>query len=848
MDCDAAQPALLPSEYEAICDYVRQHSNALWRHHQVDALYIAAQTRSRSAFRNLLADENFRRGLALSSLSLSRNLVRYRSAPDVTSSRLQQIERGLLRYFTRTAAKATPFGSFCALFFADVLHRESPAQDVAHPLRITGQVRHQRRRARLNKRLYGLLWAYFQSRTESREFLAISLNQTLQEKAGELRFLALVKGHEVIQRLRRNAAVDLVVEEIRRMPGERLGTIVARLTEHDSIDATPGTAREFIEGLLNIGLIRFQEVVEVQEDEWDKPFAHYLEMMDDDHALRISELLRRVRELLDSYSIAQTDDAERLLREAYQAIDRILVGCGLNPEGMRGPPIYEDATAAAKVTVVSTPRLEHSLAQLVELVALTQPLAYPRVMQPTLKRFYDQEYGDRDSVPFLEFFEDYAKRFSGAQESENGPVAPGYQRAFPNGRDALNPYRLDYVEGLRHAKRRIGELFREKWALNRWAEEINVTSTELKEALDGVLPARSCGSASAFAQIVCGDAGCRVLVPDGHIRVGYGKFFSRFLYLFHPTATARVREANKHLSPCLFAEINDDANFNGNLHPRLVEHDIAYPTRNEHLSESCIAVGNLDVQRHHDEPHGLELIDRTTRKRVQPIDLGFLNPMWRPPLYQLLGLFMPAGAFVLMLPETPTPDKSRTEGGTDRKEMERVECLYRPRMVYADSVVVARRRWTVLATAFPSRAPRESGTEYCIRVNRWAFERGIPNQFYVRVGTPRGGHIGLPSAGPDEDGASAQVPRKMPLKSRPAADHLSVYPSRDARKPQFIDLASPLLINLFERVVTSRGTRSIVIEECYPTPNNLPSVAGDTFVYEIVFQIGMQETRREKYT
>ena len=62
---------------------------------------------ARDGFRNAVCDEDFQKGLVLSSESLFQNLPKYRERKS-SGSRLDQIERGLLRYFTRMSAKATP--------------------------------------------------------------------------------------------------------------------------------------------------------------------------------------------------------------------------------------------------------------------------------------------------------------------------------------------------------------------------------------------------------------------------------------------------------------------------------------------------------------------------------------------------------------------------------------------------------------------------------------------------------------------------------------------------------------------------------------------------------------------
>src|SRR6202035_5747527 len=61
-------------------------------------------------------DLDFQKGLLLSSPTLSAHLDRYlAAAPADLRSKDAQLERGLMRYFSRMVMKATPFSTFCSI-------------------------------------------------------------------------------------------------------------------------------------------------------------------------------------------------------------------------------------------------------------------------------------------------------------------------------------------------------------------------------------------------------------------------------------------------------------------------------------------------------------------------------------------------------------------------------------------------------------------------------------------------------------------------------------------------------------------------------------------------------------
>ncbi|MCG8459841.1 MAG: lantibiotic dehydratase, partial [Holophagales bacterium] len=70
----------------------------------------------RERFRRELGSESFQNSLLLSSRVLFGAQERYfRADPSALRTKEKQIERGLLKYFTRMSMKATPFATFCSV-------------------------------------------------------------------------------------------------------------------------------------------------------------------------------------------------------------------------------------------------------------------------------------------------------------------------------------------------------------------------------------------------------------------------------------------------------------------------------------------------------------------------------------------------------------------------------------------------------------------------------------------------------------------------------------------------------------------------------------------------------------
>jgi hypothetical protein len=284
------------------------------------------------------------------------------------------------------------------------------------------------------------------------------------------------------------------------------------------------------------------------------------------------------------------------------------------------------------------------------------------------------------------------------------------------------------------------------------------------------------------------------LLHGSSYTAGYGKYFSRFLYMLPDDMQEQVRRENAALTDELLAEICGDAQFNANLHPPLLRWEISYPTGESGAADEQLKSSEILVEPDPEDPHTLRLRHGPTGNRVIPVDLGFLNPRMRPPLYQLLSRFTPPVTFGPGLPESPerrVPPAPRPEAkaedadavnaadaqpvleGDDPQaapaagatpvaegdatpeaavaaspaaEAQAVDTApaappappaptvnVRPRITYGGSVVLARRRWSVPKALFPQREANESAADFFLRANRFRLEHGIPETCYVRI-------------------------------------------------------------------------------------------------------------------
>ncbi|HYS69731.1 MAG TPA: lantibiotic dehydratase, partial [Gemmatimonadaceae bacterium] len=245
---------------------------------------------ARERFRCALTDTDFEKGLALSSRTLFRNLDRYRLAPaDAKGSRVEQIERGLLRYFTRMATKATPFGRFCAVIPGEFAHADGPV------LAFKGDPGCKSSVARLNKRIYAQLWDHVKRRAAVRARLPVEVNPTLRREAGQFVFLTAIDGREVFQRVPVGEMLDVVLEHSARTPPPLMAELINRLLHDPRCDANEPDSRAVIHRLIEIGMLRSGAIVAEQEADWLEPMCAFLSPIEDEHAQRIVRYLESLR-------------------------------------------------------------------------------------------------------------------------------------------------------------------------------------------------------------------------------------------------------------------------------------------------------------------------------------------------------------------------------------------------------------------------------------------------------------------------------------------------------------------------------------------------------------------------
>jgi len=623
--------------------------------------YTAETPELRARFRRLLDDADFRKGLMISSRALYGAVDRWGQAAGEGKAELggkeEKTERGLLRYYTRMAMKATPFSTFCAILPGEFVEDGGGAG--GELIRFHGDPRQKRSYVRINKFIYGLLYDHLRTRKPVRRALQVELNPTLREENGRLVYLTAIEAREVFQRLADNEVLELITSRFQGLGKPTLGDLIDALCADPQIEATPEEAEAYLDKLIEIGFLRFHTGIREQDSDWDLPFRALLDAIDDDHARQSSQLLARLREVVEAYTDADIGERARMIEEMHTLLKDAIESMDVQQRLRRDMPFFEDATSPARAEVALTPAVRRTFESWAEWVRVTSRVAWPRGEQATMRHFFDTFYpadGPR-RVPLLVFYEDFYREHFKAHVEKEGKIRAGVQDDELKGYDAGNPFGLEFVKRLSEARDRVGELVRERWQAAPDAEEISLTAADVAEALQGVentsAVCRSMGSFACLAPAEQPGGDPLLILGGGSYTTGFGKYFSRFLYMLPDEVQEQVRRENASMTGELLAEICGDAQFNANLHPPLLRWEISYPTGESGNAEEQIKSSDIFVEPDAEDPNLLRLVHGPTGQRVIPVDLGFLNPRMRPPLYQLVSRFTPPAMFGPPVPESP---------------------------------------------------------------------------------------------------------------------------------------------------------------------------------------------------
>lgn len=833
--------------------------------------------RIRQKFKLMIWNDDFQKGLLISSKSLFLTQKRYLSSHNIELDRKQeQVERGLLRYYSRMVMKATPFGTFCSIIPGGI-----STNGTNKLFYFTDSPHKKKSLITINKGLYANILSYLIKEKEVRQKLKIEINQTIEKKREVFFYLTSLENREIFQRLSQNPVLDFLIEILSGHSSIEYQELVKLLSSDSEIAATIDEIIQYLDKLLELGFLRFKIGIPEQQIEWARELCKILNAVDTQDTKQTVDFLREIDNKIKCYAGEEVNQRSIELNKMKKLIQDYFKKINVKLNLITDLPFYEDATSESSA-VINPNYLDSISKSLVNFIKFTSKVAYPRTEQASMRHFFDEFYKDKSGeITLLEFYEDYYREHFKEHLEKQRKAQSGQSKEELRNYNFSNPFNLQIVKNIQNVHNSLQNFIIKKWQDNLNANEINFSTNDIKKIIKNIPETSDTSvSVSVFAQIILYSKdpwNSRMIVNDGKYLLGYGKYFSRFLRLFDQDIQQDLYKINNSLSDEIIAEISGDENFNANLHPPLLKYEISYPTSEVGMAEEQIKCTDIIVEPDKTNLYALKLRHVLSNKYILPVDLGFLNPMMRPPLFQLLSKFSPPSSFSITLPEYPkekVKNLTLTEGDvklnendvagsnneTDSNEKikaDTISIIYRPRIVFENSIIISRKTWIVPYKLFPSIQNDEPTADYFVRVNRWRIENNIPDQVFVKIKPlPVKEHkkektkndIEAETAQEKENQAAESKPDEKKIEAESQNKNTEHNPeentitkkhtkfSRDFYKPQFIDFYNPLLVNLFGKLVVNLKNFLVTIEERYPASEQLPKFNGKGYSTEQIFQ------------
>jgi hypothetical protein len=753
---------------------------------QAEAALAGETASGRHILRRLFRHRRFRRGLALASPILSRAADAYvDAANEADVRRLRHTEQSLLRYYTRTAFKLSPFSLFTSSTLVRLTDEPPPSRA------LTARFPRTRGIVRLNRAFVGQLAARLSAHQAIAGYVPVAragsltpagqrlrvLRRTIEDTGRQIR---LRVPHEAIVTAPAGAAIESVLECLARHGGVMQRRDLVNALAPDSVDAAAA-----VDKLIAFGLLVHRIPLPEDDSTGVTALVEFLAGIPDSDAaaFALAAPLREALLALDALRepLAAADHAAR--REILAEMERLGARAFACPDpkhnvskhdvAWAGILLYEDCVATRLAAAPRPAAMERAIDDLDACLTCCGPLVDDALFhRRTVAAVLDEVGGG--PLPLLEFAEHWVRATAG-----------GWKQAhYPLDRAALNPLGLDDLRQLLALRAELGAVIAQDStqpeidllaiaARQHWAEKI--------EQLGFGPVADRPSWYSCYGQPLFGGGDDAMLVVnglDGGRAAGFAPMVATLAAAHERDRCAeQVRTAGARYGdwtePC---QLRATFDYNANLVPTMTSRAIDYADDMSLSRERRIDLCDLEVRA---ASGRAVLIHRSSQRQLTPLDYGKMAPALYPPLYRLLVLLGSTTEIAQRLFEPylwrgPEQEPTRAE--------------HFPRIRFG-ACLLRRRGWSIPAGDLPHAREGESRLKRLVRVRRWQRERGLPDEVFVRATSL--------------------------LEWKNQAQRRQDRQTWNRRKPQYIDFRNDFLIDVLDKMIEHTETR-LYIEEMLP--------------------------------
>jgi hypothetical protein len=766
----------------------------------LEKAFVEEKIKVENNFKNLTEEENFKKGLLLSSQELFELAEKkYWIKSPKKNRTYYSIQQGFSKYISRIYAKTSPFSTFTHIGFGLIKSNKNK-------LLIFENESTEEYKSFIELNNY-ILKHLFNMMQEIRPFLynyQVSVNPSINfNQNNQLKYFTNRGNTEAIQSIENPSTLLALSKFIQTQYSSTKFVDLLDFSQENS-DNQKLKIESFLKKLYQIGFLEFQigEIYGLNK-EWLKNLRKWLLSIevDDDIKQKFLTFLKTLEYSKDKYAEADSQKRKKLQIRAFSAFksfnQELLKYSSENSSTPKKSEeketsffsykssnrfsfqpnniFFEDSLVAQEFQMDKS-YISKTIKTLDRFLKLISPFELQYRKKKALTNYFLKTYGKEKEIDLLDFYENYQR----------------YGKKI----DINSDFRLS-------------KIFIEK--INPLKESINVDLNEIEEFIKNFLKEygkqNQTSSHSIFLQFYKDKTNSYKSVLNG-IYPGFGKMFSRFLEVDHPATKKMLSDNIRLMGSSIWAENKDASYFNANVHPHIMPYEISIPGgHNNQDRENRINLKNL-VVKYCESTSQIILIDRAKDKRVNVFDLSFQAQDGRSDLYQFLEHFSHVQYFNLGILLNELSNEAHLELENQIKNHE-YGAVRMPRIELENQIVLSRMSWYIPKEILPIKQANEEQSDYFLKLNRWFLELGLPSDFFVYAIYPR------ERRNLDED----------ILKTLGADDY----------KPQYISLDNPFLVDIFADIC-EKVPRILKITEMLPNEDNMIEINGAKKVSEFLFQ------------
>lgn len=751
-----------------------EERHARWRERFAGA-YDLELNHQRQRLAAFVERADLMRGIGLASPVLVENLRRLQGRAEGYGRRERRISASLLRYVSRAALKTSPFSTLTCVGLGVVTAETARGGGV----RLVGDPWRRRSLVHLKGTAIRQFQELLLQNTAARNHLSVVLNPTAEEATpGRLRFLR-PQGWRLNPQgelaFEQEALVTLqlrpqVSESLRRLFRRGAGRTYGELATSDALSPTT------LDRLLDLGLL---QSLRPYPSNSTNPEEALLECVRANAEIP-AQLVDVCASLVDGKrSLPDRDVPTSGVNDLEHALGRGFAALGVRAPRSSKSCVFEDVfleaaegeSARREIGHLSRATVEAILRDLDPLVRLSNLYSNRVDFLKTVGARWLERWPDRDELPVLELYSAVQSLFHAMSKESHRQSSEV----------TFNPLGLPELERVEAIRRSI-------WSglagcLRDSGEECRISRRRLQQLLSAIPP--------DYEPVVGPCAFIQPADPEGRLWVlnrlfeGTGRHLSRYTAVMHPEDRAWI---TSHLAARAIRSLRREKAEILDLMPTprnpLNAHAAQTPRVLKMPGESfalpawqTLDIGDLRVRR---GDSGLPYLVDLAGRRLLPAHLGAMAATYLPALIRFLALFGPGDLQLTLPPGVPQP-------ANDLATLARVRL---------GRVVIRRRQWIVPLDSLPLQLASTAEPQAFEAFNRWRLRRAIPDRVFLIEEVP------------SETGSRL-------------------------RKPQYLDLRSPLFFSLLWPSLT-RGPRNLVLEEVLPLPESMPrDESGRPWVVEL---------------